>query len=105
MPRPLPARLRRPLLCGLLLGCLSLMSFSPRGVAQKGTSLDPVPDASAQAQAEKLVKDLFKEDYAKAAKDPAAGRALAQLLVGQLKDNKNERALYFVMLREIRDLA
>jgi hypothetical protein len=105
MLRPFTGRLRRRLGYGLLVGCLILASSSGRGVAQKESPLDPVPDAAAQAKAEKLVKDLFKEDYGKAGKDPAAGRALALLLVKQLPDNKDDRAMYFVMLREIRDLA
>jgi hypothetical protein len=68
-----------------------------------GDSRQPVPDQAKQAESENLIKDLFKADYAK----PAAADklALAQKLLQQATETKDDPAARFVLLREARDLA
>lgn len=61
------------------------------------------PTAEAQAQALKLIRDVFKADYAKMA--VADKQALAEKLLQQSTDPKNEPATRYVLLREARDLA
>lgn len=63
----------------------------------------PVPDAAALRESEKLVRELFKEDYAKkaAADKVTLARKLIDL-AGQSRDDPSGR---FVLLREARDLA
>jgi serine/threonine-protein kinase len=62
-----------------------------------------VPDEAKQAAAEKLIKDLFKDDYAKKA---AADRlALANRLAKKARETKGDAAARFVLLGEAQDLA
>lgn len=63
----------------------------------------PVPDAKTQADAEKLIRDVFKEDYAR--KAPADRLALAKKLLQQGMETRDDPAARFVLLREARDLA
>lgn len=62
----------------------------------------PVPDAAAQKEAEKLIREVFKDDFAK--KAPADKVALATKLIEQ-GAGSTEDAAKFVLLREARDLA
>ncbi len=65
--------------------------------------LPPEPDATAQKETLKQIKDLFKEDYAK--KAPGDQSALAQKLLlkgGQTGDDPTSQ---FVFLKEARDIA
>lgn len=74
--------------------------------AQDVTPLPPkesVPLPAAQAKAEKLIKDLYSEDYAR--HSPADMLALAGKLLAQAKETKDDHAARFVALREARDLA
>jgi tRNA A-37 threonylcarbamoyl transferase component Bud32 len=66
-------------------------------------SRTPVPDAAAQEKVDKLIKDLFKDDYAK--KAPADKLALSAKLLEQAGETKDDAAARFVLLREARDLA
>jgi hypothetical protein len=63
----------------------------------------PVPDAEAQAKAEKLIKDLFKADYAK--RRASDWQELATKLLQQAEDTMDDPTSRFVLLREARDLA
>jgi len=63
----------------------------------------PVPDAAALKQAEKLVHEVLKDDYAR--KDPASRRALGQKLLSQAETSKDEPASHFVLLSDARDIA
>jgi hypothetical protein len=63
----------------------------------------PVPKTEAQAAAEKLVKEVFKDDYAKT---KAADRlALVQKLLQQAEESKDDPAARYVLFREAIDLA
>jgi hypothetical protein len=63
----------------------------------------PEPDAAAQKEKLKLVKDLFKDEYAK--KSPADQVALAKQLLNRGSEMKEDTAALYIMLREARDLA
>jgi hypothetical protein len=63
----------------------------------------PVPAVEKIKEAEKLIKDLFKAEYAQT---DAPGRlALAGKLLQQADENKSDAASEYVLLRDARDLA
>jgi hypothetical protein len=63
----------------------------------------PVPEAAKQKEAERLIKDLFKEPYSK--KAPADRQQLARLLLGQAAKTNDDPAAAWVMYREAQDIA
>lgn len=63
----------------------------------------PVPNEAELAAAEKLIKELFKDDYART--KPADRLALSQKLLGQARDTKDDAAARYVLFRESVDLA
>jgi hypothetical protein len=62
-----------------------------------------VPDAAKQKDAEKLLKDLFKDEYAK--KAYADRRALARLLLAQAAKSSEDPPGLWVLCREAQDIA
>lgn len=62
-----------------------------------------VPDAARQKEAEKTVRELFKEQYAK--KAPADRKALARLLLEQAAQVQNDATSLWVLYREALDAA
>jgi hypothetical protein len=62
-----------------------------------------VPDDAAQKEAEKTIRGIFKDDYAKRA--PADRLALAKNLLRQGAETKDDNAARYVLLRESQDLA
>ncbi len=62
-----------------------------------------VPDAKSQKDAEKLIRDLLKAEYAK--KAVADRRALARLLLEHAAKNRNDAATLWVLCREAQDIA
>src|SRR5262249_54226729 len=62
-----------------------------------------VPGADQLKAAEKLVKDLFKSDYAKT--DAEGRAALIVKLLAQADENKADAAAEYTLLREARDAA
>ena len=62
-----------------------------------------LPEAEAQKEAEKMIRDLFKDEYAKRA--PADRRSLAAKLLKQAPQSTDSPAAHFVLLREARDIA
>lgn len=72
--------------------------------AAEKSSLPPVPEAAAQKMALDTVRDLFKEDYAKA-KTPAQQVALSQQLLKKAADTKDDPAGRYVLLAEAQRLA
>jgi hypothetical protein len=83
------------LAASIVLGCAS--------TSVKADDLLPVPDAAAQAKAEKLIKDLFRHDYLTAKR--ASRLALAQKLWDQAAETKDDPVARFVLLREAQDVA
>ena len=83
----------------LILGVAVLVGS---GLAQADTRA-PVPNKSDLVESEKLVKSLFKADFAKT---KAADRAaLAAKLLEQAADSKDDLNARYVLLREARDVA
>ena len=64
---------------------------------------DKVPDSKAQADAEKIVKDLFKDDFTK--RKPAERLALARKLFQQGIETNDDPATRYVLFRETMNLA
>src|SRR5688572_31975261 len=63
----------------------------------------PVPDAEKQLESEKLVREVFKAEYAK--KTAADRSALARKLLEQAQDSAGDPVSRYVLLREASDLA
>lgn len=63
----------------------------------------PIPAPEAQKESEKLLREVFKDDYAK--KTPLQQAALAQKLLDQGRASKEDPVGRFVLYREARDLA
>jgi hypothetical protein len=73
--------------------------------AQEPTQKTPVPDKKALTEAEDLIRETYKKEFAKAKETPQAAKDLAQELLKQAKDTKDEPALRFATLTLARDLA
>jgi hypothetical protein len=67
------------------------------------TKRAPIPDAASQKEADRLLKDLFKDQYAK--KSPADKQALARALLEQALKSQGDPVSIWVTCREARDLA
>jgi len=63
----------------------------------------PIPDAAKQRDAEKLVKELFKEQYSK--KTPADRKVLIRLLMDQAAKSQDDPTALWVLYREAQDNA
>ncbi len=63
----------------------------------------PVPDASKQKEPEKLVRDLFKADYAK--KGATEQRSLAKRLLDEARKSVDDPSGLWILYREAEDLA
>jgi hypothetical protein len=63
----------------------------------------PVPEGEALKRAETLVREVFKDDFAK--KDLGGRRALARALLKQGLETKDDPAVRFVLFREAADVA
>jgi hypothetical protein len=63
----------------------------------------PVPDAAKQKDAEKMIRDLFKDQYAK--KAPADRRLLARTLLDQALKSSDDPVAAWVLCREAQDAA
>jgi hypothetical protein len=63
----------------------------------------PVPSAEVQAAAEKALKKQYAADYADT--KPEGAQALAAKFLQPGRENRNDPAAWFVLLREARDLA
>jgi hypothetical protein len=62
-----------------------------------------IPDAAKQKEAEKLLKELFKDQYAK--KAPADRKTLAKQLLAQAAKSQDDPAGLWVLCREAQDVA
>jgi hypothetical protein len=83
--------------------CLVILTASTL-LAQKPVKKAAVPDASAQAEASKLIKEVYGDQWA-AAKTAAQKQALAKTLLQKGKDTKKDEAGRFVLFRLSRDIA
>src|SRR5262249_56077158 len=64
-----------------------------------------VPPAAAQAKVGRLIQELYQDELAKAAKDPAAKLRLAQTLLQEGKDTGDDAAGRYVLFKEAHQLA
>jgi hypothetical protein len=113
-PRPRPTvRLAAVTLCGALLAAWAIGPGPVGQAASKGgaTEAEPksegkrlaVPDEQAQAKVLKVIKELYKADYAK--RKPQEMLELAAKLTQEAADTKDDPAARFVLLREASELA
>lgn len=63
----------------------------------------PIPDPAKQKEAEKLLRDLYKDQYAK--KAPADRQALARSLLEEARKSKDDPVSLWVIYREAQDVA
>src|SRR5579862_9807301 len=85
------------------LGLLWAASLATPGTTPAQETRLAIPEPAAQAQAEKTIKDLFKDEYAKrTAPDQSA---LAKKLLQQALATNDDMTSRFVLLREVRDLS
>jgi hypothetical protein len=75
----------------------------PTALAADVTRRVPVPDAAKQKEAEKQVRDLFKDQYSK--KTQADRRALARALLQQAAKSQDDPLAFWVLCREAQDVA
>jgi hypothetical protein len=83
----------------IILGLICLAAAPPATLPARRQ----VPDASAQAAMEKLVRDLYAKEYADHA--PAARRKLAAKLLDQADRTQNDPTAQYVLWKEAADLA
>jgi WD40 repeat protein len=65
----------------------------------------PIPSAQAQAKIESLLQELYKEDLVKAAKDPLVRGRLAQTLLFEGKETKDDAAGRYVLFSKAHAMA
>lgn len=85
-----------------MLRALMTMSLVAAAMQDK-PALPPEPDANAQKDVLKQIRDLFKDDYAK--KTPADQAALAQKLLQKGAEAGDDPTSKFVLIKEARDVA
>jgi WD40 repeat protein len=80
------------------LGVLTLTTPAP------GQKTQP-PDKEKLVKTEELIRTLYKKEFAKVKETPAAGKELAEELLKQARETKDDPVLRFVALSLARDLA
>ncbi|HVR86465.1 MAG TPA: hypothetical protein VMU54_19235, partial [Planctomycetota bacterium] len=75
----------------------------PAAPAVDVSKRSPIPDSSRQKDAEKQIRDLYKEQYAK--KTPADRKALARLLLDEAVKSGKDPVAYWVFCKEAQDAA
>jgi WD40 repeat protein len=65
----------------------------------------PIPSQAAQAKIENLLQELYKDDLAKAGNDPSLRRRLAQTLLFEGKETKDDAAGRYVLFSKAQTLA
>lgn len=89
----------------MTLACATFLALAltTSSSAQQTVEKTAVPEAAALKDAEKLIKDLFKDDYAKRA--VADRMLLAKKLLEQSESTKDDPASRYVLLRESNSVA
>lgn len=87
----------------LFAGFTFVLTYALSAASARADDRAEVPSAKSVAESHKLIKDLFKKEYARpAAKDQAA---LAARLLKQAAESKGDPPARFALLEEARDLA
>ena len=76
----------------------------PVSPPEAGQKKFPIPDDAAQAEATKLIKEVYGDEWA-AAKTAAQKQSLAEKLLQKAKETDNNQAGRFVLFRLSRDIA
>ena len=82
------------------LDCVDLHAWSGSGLSRR----NPVPEATAEAAAAKLAKEVYGDEYA-AAKTAGDKRQLARKLLSKAGESENDLPGRYVLLRLSRDIA
>jgi len=83
-------------------GCILLAAMWV--MAQEAEKKLPIPNAEAQAEATKLIKEVYGEEYA-SAKSAEQMKALAKKLIQKASASKDDPTSQFVLLKIARDAA
>ena len=86
----------------IVIGLLLLLSPLSHG---QETKKSPIPSKEAQAKVESLLQELYKDDLAKAEKDPVLRGRLAQTLLFEGKETKDDAAGRYVLFTKAHELA
>ena len=81
-----------------------LLALALPVMGQSAAKKIPVPTDTDQAEATKLIKEVYGDEYSKA-KTTTEKQALAKKLVGKANESKDVPASQFVLLRLARDIA
>src|SRR5437588_6119384 len=77
----------------------------PTLAVSQETKKRPIPSKEAQAKIETLLQELYKDDFAKAEKDAVLRGRLAQTLLFEGKETKDDAAGRYVLLSKAHALA
>ena len=102
-PPPLSPIERAIMRCRILV--LGLFLNLPSMVAAQDAKKSPIPTTQAQAKIETLLQELYKDDLIKAEKDPALRSRLAQTLLFEGKETKDDAAGRYVLFSKAHELA
>jgi hypothetical protein len=83
----------------------SLLLLLPSLAVGQDAKKWPIPSTEAQAKIESLLQELYKDDLIKAEKDPAVRRRLAQTLLFEGKETKDDAAGRYVLFSKAHHLA
>ena len=86
------------------LAVLLTLAFASSLLGEDTAKKTSVPADTAQAEATKLIKEVYGDEWAKA-KTAAEKQALSKKLLGKANDSKDDPASQFVLLRLARDIA
>jgi hypothetical protein len=84
---------------------IGLLLLLPSVSLGQETKKWPIPNKDAQAKIESLLNELYADDFAKAAKDPALRGRLAQTLLFEGKETKDDPAGRYVLFSKAHALA
>lgn len=84
---------------------IGLLLLFPLLAAGQETKKWPIPSKNAQAMIETLLQEIYQKDIAKAEKDPLERGRLAQALLSEGKDTKDNVAGRYVLLSKAHALA
>jgi len=87
----------------VLLLFVAVRAASPQDASPPAPKKSAPPEAAALKEADKLVREIYKAEYARTS--PADVKALAQKLLDKEPESRSDLPASFVLLRDARDLA
>jgi hypothetical protein len=91
-----------------LFGCLCALiasALGASGASAQDLKRQPIPSKQALAKAESLIQELYKDEFGKARKEPAASSRLAATLLQEGKETHDLIAGRYLLFVHARDLA